>query len=525
RTLTGTTMNFGNTLTGTGSHDLTITGNLDLDGALTSVVDLSVSGTSNLGANVTTSGTQTYTGAATISSNITLTTTNSNVTFSSTTDAGTAGDALTIAAGSGDVTFTGAVGGTTALGNTTITTGVLTAAAMTVQGAIDITNSNTSSITGVIADGVSAAILTKAGSGKLTLSGTNTFSGTTTVSAGVLQAGSTGGLSPNSLLSVGVSGTVNINGFDVSVAGLSGSGSVVNYGTYDLYSYNNGSLTNGLILYLDAGNPLSYDGSGSTWYDLSAAQANATLTGSPTYNSSTGLFNFTDGKYASVSSGTSNFTDLTNGLTIFSLTNFGTANTWERIVDLGTGQQSNNILFAREGTTNTLSFQVYNGDTSSTTSISNGVVNSSLASYAATIDGNNNSAIYRNGTSLTTNSSGAATPVSAARTSLLIGESNWSVADAQNVEMGLLMIYNRALSSGEISALNSATSSRNDATVTVNNSSNNTFSGVLDDNIAVLNFTKAGAGTLTLSGTNTYTGQTNINAGTLAVTVNDALGT
>ena len=46
---------------------LIVTGNLDLDGALTSVVDLSVSGTSNLGANVTTSGTQTYTGAAIIS--------------------------------------------------------------------------------------------------------------------------------------------------------------------------------------------------------------------------------------------------------------------------------------------------------------------------------------------------------------------------------------------------------------------------------------------------------------------------
>jgi hypothetical protein len=60
-------MNFGNTVTGTASHDLIITGNLDLDGALTDVVDLSVSGTSNLGANVTTSGTQTYTGAATLS--------------------------------------------------------------------------------------------------------------------------------------------------------------------------------------------------------------------------------------------------------------------------------------------------------------------------------------------------------------------------------------------------------------------------------------------------------------------------
>ena len=50
RTLQGSTINFANTLTGTGSHDLIITGALDLDGAATSIVDLSVSTTSNLGA-------------------------------------------------------------------------------------------------------------------------------------------------------------------------------------------------------------------------------------------------------------------------------------------------------------------------------------------------------------------------------------------------------------------------------------------------------------------------------------------
>jgi autotransporter-associated beta strand protein len=53
-------------------------------------------------------------------------------------------------------------------------------------------------------------------------------------------------------------------------------------------------------------------------------------------------------------------------------------------------------------------------------------------------------------------------------------------------------------------------------------SSDSDISGVISTDTIV---TKAGAGTLTLSGTNTYTGQTNVNAGTLAVTVNDALGT
>ena len=132
-----------------------ITGDLDLDAELASATSINVSLVSDLAANVTTSGTQTYTGNATINGNRTLTTTNSNVTFSGTTNAASAVDTLTIAAGSGDVTFTGAVGGTTALGNTTITTGALSAANITVQGTIDVTNTSASSITGVIADGAS----------------------------------------------------------------------------------------------------------------------------------------------------------------------------------------------------------------------------------------------------------------------------------------------------------------------------------------------------------------------------------
>ena len=213
RTLTASTVNFTSTLAG-GSNALAITGNLDLDGTATGITTLSVSGTSNLGANVTTSGTQTYTGNATINGNRTLTTTNSNVTFSGTTNAASAGDTLTIAAGSGDVTFTGAVGGTTALGNTTITTGALSAANMTVQGTIDVTNTSASSITGVIADGASAATLTKAGSGTLTLSGTNTYTGLTTINAGTLKA------TVNNALGTNAAGTVIASGATLDLANV-----------------------------------------------------------------------------------------------------------------------------------------------------------------------------------------------------------------------------------------------------------------------------------------------------------------
>ena len=211
RTLTASIVNFVDTLAG-GTNGLTITGNLDLDGAATGLSTLEVSGTSNLGADVTTSSTQTYSGDATISNDITLTTTNSNVLFGGTTNAGTAGDTLTIAAGSGDVTFTDAVGGSTAMGNITITTGALSAAAIKVQGTIDITNTDTSSITGIISDGASSAIVTKAGSGTLTLSGNNTYTGQTNINAGIIS------ITDNNSLGTTAGATIVADGASLSIS-------------------------------------------------------------------------------------------------------------------------------------------------------------------------------------------------------------------------------------------------------------------------------------------------------------------
>jgi hypothetical protein len=78
---------------------ITITGDLDLNSSIGNspgATSITVSGDANLGADVETTGTQTYSGAVTISNDITLTTTDSNITFSSTVDGdGTARD-LTI---------------------------------------------------------------------------------------------------------------------------------------------------------------------------------------------------------------------------------------------------------------------------------------------------------------------------------------------------------------------------------------------------------------------------------------------
>ena len=48
-------------------------------------------------------------------------------------------------------------------------------------------------------------------------------------------------------------------------------------------SYNPSSVSDGIVLYLDAANPRSYAGTGTTWYDISGNSNNATFVDSPVY--------------------------------------------------------------------------------------------------------------------------------------------------------------------------------------------------------------------------------------------------
>jgi len=57
--------------------------------------------------------------------------------------------------------------------------------------------------------------------------------------------------------------------------------------------HNPSIVTSGLVLCLDAGNPRSYAGTGTTWYDVSPNATTAALNNGPTYTSGTsGYFNF-----------------------------------------------------------------------------------------------------------------------------------------------------------------------------------------------------------------------------------------
>ncbi len=98
--------------------------------------------------------------------------------------------------------------------------------AMTITGdpTFDVTAGQTATQSGVIVDGGSAGDIVKTGAGTLVLSGANTYTGGTVVSAGTLKLSGAGTLgSTTGALTVN-GGTLDLNGASQTVASLSGTG-------------------------------------------------------------------------------------------------------------------------------------------------------------------------------------------------------------------------------------------------------------------------------------------------------------
>ena len=95
-----------------------------------------------------------------------------------------------------------------------------------------LTNQRASStFSGGINDGAGVVALTESSPGAtLTLSGTNTYSGATTVAAGTLMGGATNAFSAVSATTVNAGGTLDLGGFNQGVFSLSGGGTVTNNG-------------------------------------------------------------------------------------------------------------------------------------------------------------------------------------------------------------------------------------------------------------------------------------------------------
>lgn len=192
----------------------TFTGGVTLTGGTVSVSNNNALGTGTLTLN---GGTLASSAGNTVGNTVTL---QANSGLSNITTSG----ALTQTGGSYTLNLANAtVAGSVALSNTN------TAQTLTTQ-----VDSGTSTISGVIANGgTGAGNLTKTGAGTLVLSGANTYTGTTTISNGTVQLGASNVLANTSAVSIGASGTLNLNGNSERIGNLTATagGATLDFGT------------------------------------------------------------------------------------------------------------------------------------------------------------------------------------------------------------------------------------------------------------------------------------------------------
>ena len=213
-------------------------------------------GTSTLSGNNTYSGVTTVSGGTLLAGSATALSVNSAFTVSGATlDLG--GFSNTIGSLAGTGTVTDSVAGTA----------VLSAGS----------NNATTTFSGTLQNGAGTLALTKLGTGTLTLSGPNTYSGATTVSVGTLQAGSTTALSATSDFTV--NSILDLHGFSNSIGSLAGTGIVTDTGagaTFSVGGDNTSSVFSGTLQNGPGALALTKSGSGTL-----------TLTGTNTYTGGT----------------------------------------------------------------------------------------------------------------------------------------------------------------------------------------------------------------------------------------------
>ena len=98
---------------------------------------------------------------------------------------------------------------------------------------LTVNSTATQTFGGSIEDGGPASLsLVKSGVGTLILSGSNSYTGSTTINnSGTLQGGAANAFSPASAFNLDASGTLNLGGFSQSIGSLTGSGFVTTTGT------------------------------------------------------------------------------------------------------------------------------------------------------------------------------------------------------------------------------------------------------------------------------------------------------
>ena len=334
--------------------------------------------------------------------------------------------------------------------------------------------------------------LTKIDTGTLVLGAANTYSGITTVSAGTLSiaADNNLGTPPSSA----TPGSVTING-----------GTLATTASFTLNANRGLSLgASGATIDAASGTTLTYSGIAAGAGKLTKIDAGTlVLGGANTYSGITTVSAGTLSIAADNNLGTAPSSATPGSLTINGGTLAATASftlSANRGLSLG----------ASGGTIDTV-----NGTTLTYNGIAAGTGNLTKIDTGTLVLGGANT--YSGGTTVSagTLKDGVANALPTATTLTVNGTGTFDLGGFAQTVGGLA---DGGVSTGTVTNSGAA------ATFTVNDGLANSFAGVITNGANALALTKTGAGTLTLSGVNSFTGVTTVTAGKLSVAVDSNLG-
>ncbi|RFE63907.1 autotransporter outer membrane beta-barrel domain-containing protein [Salmonella enterica] len=404
-------------------------------------------------------------------------------------------------------------------GGTTISGGTLVATNVDALGSGDVTDDATLELnTGGTFDNAigGSGNVVKSGADTLTLSGSNSYTGGTTISGGTLVASNvealgTGDVTNNATLelntggdfinNIGGTGRVEKSGDDTLT--LSGSntytgGTLINGGTLvasNVEALGTGDVTDNATLALNTGGTFDNAISGSGQV-VKSGDETLTLSGT---NSYTGGTTISGGTLVATNVEALGSGDVTDDATL----ELNTGGTFDNAIS-GSGQ----VVKSGDKTLTLSGANSYSGGTL----ISDGTLVASNVEALGTGDVTNNATLALNtGGDFTNNISGSGQVVKSGDDTLTLSGAN-SYTGGTTISGGTLVATNvDALGTGDVT---------NSSTLELN--TGGTFDNAISGSGQVV---KSGDETLTLSGSNTYTGGTLISGGTLVATNVDALGT
>ena len=336
-------------------------------------------------------------------------------------------------------------------------------------------------LNGVVSDGNGTAF-TKSGSGTLTLSGNNTYSKNTTVSAGTLEV--SGSLYSGGTVA-GSSVTVSAGTLDVTGAGSLGLGAVFGVNIANSGTINYNSTTDQEISGIISGTGVLTKDNSST----------LTLSGANTYSGNTTV----SGGTLQIGGAGQLQTDATGfysgDIAIASGATFQYSSSASNTAARYDGTISGDGTLIKDGSTSTLRLQ-------GTTSVANIEINQGTLRVQGNVD-----ALGGAGTTVTIGASGSENAI------LQYAGSNLTYTTKAAIVVG-------AGSTGTKTILNGGTNNVENTNITLNDnviiddSDTFTLGGVISGTGGL---TKTNSGTTTISVTNSYTGLTTVNGGTLVI--------